>query len=149
MKPILILLVLAVTGCTTFNKAFRKFGHMGNDTTLVQIPVTVNIPKDSAMLVLKTDTTRVIREVRQGRATVRIIRDHTNTIVQANCDSIIKTITGKARVVTKKVTWGVDPKYRSQAKVWRIGAISLALLNVLAIGGWLLLKNFHFTVTRK
>jgi hypothetical protein len=146
---IALLLTLAATSCTTFQKAFRKYGHMANDTTLVEIPVTVTVPRDSVVMVLKTDTTHIIQEMRQGRATVKIIRDHTNTIVQADCDSVIKTVTGKTKVVTRTVNWGVDPKYESQAKNWKTGAVALAAFNLVVLGLLLLSRKFTFTVAKK
>ncbi|RIV23625.1 LytTR family transcriptional regulator [Fibrisoma montanum] len=136
LLPVLILLLLS--SCTSFEKAFRKYGRTVNDTTYTTVQLTV--PKDSSILVVKTDTTRIVERVRQGRATVTIIREPTNTTVLAECDTVVveKRVPG----VIRTQLWGVDPKFEKQAKRWRTAFLILAGLVIAVLAAVWFLKRF-------
>lgn len=128
----LILLGLALNGCRPYEVAKRKYATDVVDTTFTNIVTT--IPRDSVVKVIHNDTLRVterhVERVKQGRATVTIIREPTNTTVIANCDSVRK----EQKVVTKTVrqVWGVDPRFRDQARTWR--TVAFVLIGLIGVG---------------
>jgi hypothetical protein len=92
MKYALIFLsMLCLSGCLTQSKILRKAEKLV-DTTYVTKVETVVIPRDSAVLRIRTDTTYVKVIERQGRASVTLIRTPTETTARADCDSIIKYV---------------------------------------------------------
>jgi hypothetical protein len=92
MKNLMIFAsMLSLSGCLTQSKILRKAEKLV-DTTYVTKVETVVIPRDSAVLRLRTDTTFVKVIERQGRATVTIIRTPTETTARADCDSIVKYV---------------------------------------------------------
>lgn len=107
------LLLGNLSGCMTLKKAERKYATNVVDTTFTTI--TTVIPRDSAVTVVKTDTTYLKQIIRQGRATVTIIREPTNTTVIANCDSLSQS--KRFPVQTVKQIWGVSPNYKTATHV--------------------------------
>lgn len=139
---VFILAPLLFTSCATFKRCERKFGNTVTDTVTVVTPVTVHVPKDSAVLRVVTDTATLIREVRQGRATVRIIREPTYTTVYAKCDSVAITKNAIAKIPQKIVKVGVS-------RFYRYGFFALLiLLGVLGIAFWLS-RLFTVQITKK
>jgi hypothetical protein len=110
--------------CTSaYELAKARFATVEHDTTFSTI--TTTIPRDSVVVKFKTDTTRYIEKTRQGRATVTIIREPTNTTVIANCDSLSKSQQVATSIENQK--WGVDPAYQK----WRY--ISFGLIGLFAL----------------
>lgn len=122
------LLAAALVNCHPYEVAKRKYAKDVIDTTYTTI--TTTIPRDSVRLVVRTDTTHIIERVRQGRATVTIIREPKNTTVIANCDSVTKP--QKVMVKTVRQVWGVDPRFRDQAKTWR--TVAFVLIGLIGAG---------------
>lgn len=129
----------------TYQRCFDKYGRSTTtyDTTRHTIRDTVTVPRDSVVLVLKTDTTRVIEHFTQGKATVTIIREPTNTTVLANCESttIIREIKLPPTAITDN-TWGVANWYKWA--FWMVAGMVLVLLLV-----WYLTTRLAVSVTRK
>lgn len=143
MKKTLILCLLAsIASCTTLKKCERKFAKTITDTVTIKKQIVVTIPKDSSVLRIITDTTTLIREVRQGRATVRIVREPTYTTVYASCDSarIVKEAT--LRMPKNTIQIGVN-------KNWKYAFfVALGLLLLLITALWLN-RIFTFKIERK
>ncbi len=110
----------SLSGCMTYERAVKKFGHMAYDSTTITVRDTVIIPKDSVSLILKNDTTTVYREIQQGRAKVIVERTHTYTIIKATCagDTIARETKAK---VAPRVSFGVAGWY--QPAFWIVSAI--------------------------
>lgn len=87
----LALLALLLSGCLTRKKILRKAEQLV-DTTYVTKTETIIIPKDSAIVRFRTDTTYVKVVEKQGRATVTVIRTPTETTAKAECDTIYKEV---------------------------------------------------------
>lgn len=141
---------LLLSACQNpYEIAKRKYATDVVDTTYTNIITT--IPRDSVIKVFKTefksDTVRVIEKVRQGRASVTIIREPTNTTVIANCDSVSKS----QKVITKivKQQWGVDPKYKQRASTWQTVAIVFIGLFVAGIAVWYFTHRFKLAVHKR
>lgn len=135
---LLLTLILLAFGCSN-RRLLRK---LATDTVTVRQMVTVTVPKDSAVLRLVTDTTTVVREVRQGRATVRIVREPTYTTVYANCDSVQITKEAIAKVPRNNIMVGVNKWYK------RGFYFLLIVLGVLCMGIWLS-RYFTVNIARK
>lgn len=118
------LLFFELTGCMSFRKAERRYATSVIDTTYTVVKKVV--PKDSVILRLVTDTSTVIREIRQGRATIIYRRNPRQTSVQANCDSIV--VEKKVPVYITKQVWGVSPNYKTATHL--LIGIVIALLFV-------------------
>lgn len=143
---LLIALVVLLSGCASFyDRAKGRFQRTYTDTTYQRIVLTV--PKDSAVLRVKTDTTRIIETFRQGRATATIIREPMFTTVIANCDEVKKDTTVVVKTVSEK--WGVDPKFEKQAHTFKWLAIGLTALLVIGVGAYLLIHQFRLSITRR
>lgn len=125
-----VILLLGAQSCASlYERAQLRFMKTVPDTTFTR--VTTTIPRDSVVTVVKTDTTHYIERVKQGRATVTIIREPTNTTVIANCDSLSKVQQVPTRI--EKQEWGVDPAYQQKAQRWQTIALVLIGLFVLLI----------------
>ena len=128
----------------TYQRCFDKYGRSTTtyDTTRHTIRDTITIPRDSAVLVLKTDTTRVIEHFTRGKATVTIIRQPTNTTVLANCESttIIREVKLPSAIINN--TWGVAAWYKWA--FWMLAGMVLVLLLV-----WYLTTRLAVSITRK
>ncbi|MEZ0611946.1 hypothetical protein ACAW74_25765 [Fibrella sp. WM1] len=108
-----ILIAGCLSGCTSlYNRAKARFQTTHVDTTYQLI--TVAVPADSTSLVVPTATTPLTQKQTQGRATVTIIREPTNTTVLADCAGAEKDTLVMVKTVTEK--WGVDPKYQELAE---------------------------------
>lgn len=135
---LLLIIILLAFGCSQ-RRLLRK---LSTDTVTVRQLVTVTVPKDSAILRLITDTTTVVREVRQGRATVRIVREPHFTTVYANCDSVKIIKEAVAKVPRNNIIVGVNKWYKR-------GFFSLLiLLGILCMGIWLS-RFFTVNIVRK
>lgn len=123
MKTLLfaMLLALCLSSCMTFEKAFRKYGHNRIDTTFTTVRTA--IPHDSAVLRVVTDTTTVVREIRQGRARIIYERNPQTTYIRADCDSVI--VEKKVPQYINRQVWGVDPVYKANAERWQTIAFVL------------------------
>lgn len=141
MKKLIIYLLLSSLSlsCVTLRKCEQKFGRgQVTDTTYTTVPITV--PRDSAVLVTKTqmhfDTThtRIVEVSKQGRATVTIIREPVNTTVLANCDSV---------VIEKKVPVAVTTRQFGVSPWWKWGALASGGLLLLAAGSVLFLSRYQ------
>ena len=135
-------LALGLNSCVTLKRCERKFSQTLTDTVRVEKQVTLSIPKDSAIVRIITDTSTVIREIRQGRATVRIVREPTYTTVYAKCDSA--TIAQKILLKAPKnnIIMGVSKWYR--LGFW----ISLGLLVVFTLA-FFISRLFTITIQKK
>lgn len=132
MKNALILLasMLCLSGCLTQSRILRKAEQLV-DTTYVTKVETVVIPRDSAVLRIRTDTTFVKVIERQGRASVTLIRTPTETTVRADCDSIIKYV---------PVTVPCPPQLQIGVNEhWRTAALAMGGLLLVT---WLSLVSF-------
>lgn len=144
-RYLICVLLLSIWGCVTYRKCEQKFGTVHIDTTYVEKPVTVLVPKDSVVLSLKTDTTTVYKEIQQGRAKIIYSRTHEKTIVQADCDSVVVTKTIRVPVESKHITWGVNPFWKT---------IAYAFIT-LFLGSWLawcvryFMVNYEIDIQRK
>lgn len=135
---LLLIIVLLAFGCSN-RRLLRK---LATDTVTVRQKVTFTVPKDSAVLRIITDTTTVVREIRQGRATVRIVREPTYTTVYANCDSVKITKEAIAKVPRNTIIAGVHRWYK--IGFW----IVLLLFGILSTAIWLS-RTWAINVTRK
>ena len=128
----------------TYQRCLDKFGRTTNvyDTTRHTIRDTVTVPRDSAVLVVHTDSTRIVRHYTRGKATVTIIREPTNTTVLANCESttIIREL--KIPPANQNNTWGVATWYKWA--FWMAVAMVLVLLLV-----WYITARLAVSITRK
>lgn len=142
MKPLIVFgLLILLAGCS-LKRYERKFAKTVMDTVTVRQQVVFNVPKDSAVLRIVTDTTHFIKEVRQGRATVRIVREPTYTTVFATCDSMRIVKEAIAKIPQKVVYFGV-PKF------YKFGFYALLLvLGLLATAIWLS-RIFTIQIQRK
>lgn len=120
----------------------RLLRKLQTDTVTVRQMVTVTVPKDSAVLRIVTDTTTVIKEIRQGRATVRIVREPTYTTVYATCDSVKITKEAIAKVPRNTIIVGVSRWYKTG--FW----IVLLLFGLLSTALWLS-RLWTIQITRK
>lgn len=145
---LLATIALLFSSCTSlYERAKARYMHQSTDTTFST--VTASVPAETLRTVFRTDTTHFIREIRQGRATVTIIREPTNTTVIANCDS---ASTSK-RVATQiqKEEWSEDSKY----KRWLIIALLvsaglLGLLLMLILIGFIMWRlSSTYTLSKK
>ena len=123
------MVALCCVGCTTFEKAKRKYATNVTDTTFTTVRTVV--PKDSAVLRIVTDTTTVVHEIRQGRARIIFQRDPKTTVIKAECDSVV--VEKKVPVYITKQVWGVDPAYKDRADtrlnvIWGLLALLLAAI---------------------
>lgn len=134
-----------MAGCATFEKARRRYATDMADTTFTTI--TTMIPRDSVRLVIKTDTTRIIERMRQGRATVTIIREPTYTTIKADCDSLTKSHRVGTKIITQK--WGVDPAYKESSERWKVVALTTIALAIVVASGYFLSKKFTVTVAKR
>lgn len=126
-----ILLTLGMSvlleGCTTFEKAQRKYSTNVVDTTFSTYKTVV--PRDSAVLRLVTDTNTVIHEIREGRTRIIYQRNPKMTVIKAECDSVV--IEKRVPVYIEKQVWGVDPAYKDKAEsrlitIWILGGLLVA-----------------------
>lgn len=146
MKTVIVLVMcIGVSSCMTFQKAQRRYATNVADTIFTTVITTV--PRDSVRLVVKTDTTRIIERMRQGRATVTIIREPTNTTVLADCDSLTRSQQVATRIITQK--WGVDPAYKVTSDRWRTVALTLIALALVGTSLYFLSHKFTVNVSRK
>lgn len=150
--PLLLLLLFLLSGCMTFQKAQRRYATTEVDT--VYHTVTTVVPRDSAVLRLVTDTTTVIREIRQGRAQIIYERNPRTTTIKANCDSVF--IEKKVPVYITKQVWGVDPKWKEQAEDaerwatrWRTAFFVLLGLLAATVAAIWFLRTFTVSINRK
>ena len=135
---ILSFIIHSLMSCMTYNRALRKFAHVVTDTVEVRKIVTVTVPRDSAVLRLLTDTTHIVREAQQGRATVRIVREPTYTTVYATCDSAKMAQEIVAKMPRQSVYWGVSLWYKR-------GFWALLVAISVAAAGYFLAKNFQIS----
>lgn len=142
MKQFIVFgLLILLAGCS-LKRYERKFAKTVVDTVTVRQQVVFNVPKDSAILRIVTDTTHIIREVRQGRATVRIIREPTFTTVFATCDSLRIAKEAIAKIPQKVVQFGVPKFYQYGFYVL------LVILGILTAAIWLS-RIFTVKIQRK
>jgi hypothetical protein len=123
----------------TFDRARRRYATIHADTVTVTKQVTLMIPKDSAVLRIITDTTHVVSEARQGRATVRIVREPRYTTVYAQCDSAAIVRNVEAKFAQQQNHWGVSRWYKRAFWVATGSAIALTIT----------LFFQRFTITRR
>lgn len=112
MKYLIVFSLCLLASCTTLKRCERKFSTILTDTVIVKKQIVVNVPKDSAVLRIKTDTTTIYKEIHQGRATVRIIREPTFTTVYATCDSLRIVKEAIAKIPQKVIKMGVSHFYK-------------------------------------
>lgn len=125
----------------TFNRAKQRYATTHVDTVLVTKQVTLTIPRDSAVLRLTTDTTHAVSQARQGRATVRIVREPHYTTIYAHCDSASITKAVVAKIPQQQVSWGVNKWYKRGFYLFIGTTIALAIA--------LLTKFFTISINRK
>ena len=143
MKSILLFFLLLVLVLLAFGCSNRRLLHkLTTDTVTVRQVLTVTVPRDSAVLRLITDTTTVVREIRQGRATVRIVRQPHFTTVYANCDSLKITKEAIAKLPHNTILVGVNKWYKTG--FW----IVLLLFGILSTAIWLS-RLWTIRITRK
>lgn len=111
--------------CATFKRCTDKFGNTVTDTITVQKTVSVTVPKDSAILRVVTDTTRIVEVSKQGRATVYLERTPQLTTVRAICDTLTITKTIAVKMPQTTTIMGVSPFYRKA--FWVLLVLFLAL----------------------
>jgi hypothetical protein len=144
-----LMLVFCLTGCSSFESAFRKYGQTVTDTTTVTVPVVVTIPRDSAVIIFEnrtiTDTSRVVIEEHNKTSWVRYYRDKDKTRIEGGCDSASIAKQVLAKVPQKQAIWGVDPSYKTWSERWRTAAILLFGLLGLAVGLYVFLRKFNVT----
>lgn len=133
-----IYILLLLSSCSR-SRLLRK---LATDTVTVRQMVTVTVPRDSAVLRLVTDTTTVIREIRQGRATVRIVREPHFTTVYATCDSVRISKEAIAKVPRNTIIVGVNRWYKTG--FW----VAFLLFGILSAAIWLS-RTWAINVTRK
>jgi uncharacterized protein YpmS len=140
------LIAFAMNGCASaYELAKARFAHEVADTTFTTITTTV--PSESVVTTFVTDTTHYIEKLRQGRATVTIIREPTNTTIIANCDSLSKSQQVATRIENQQ--WGVDPS--NQKWKWiafgLIGffALLLVLIACAVVGVRFFSRNYSVT----
>lgn len=125
------LLFAPLSGCVNgYELARLRYAHQVADTTFQTI--TTTIPRDSVVTSFKTDTTHYFETVKQGRATLTIIREPTNTTVIANCDSLTKSQKVPTRIETQE--WGTDPKYETQTRILLAVVIGLGMVVAFFVG---------------
>ncbi|UHG93437.1 hypothetical protein [Spirosoma oryzicola] len=139
------LIAYLLSGCSSFESAFRKYGQTVTDTTMVTVPVAVTIPRDSAVITVRTDTSRVIIEEHNRTSWVRLYRDKNQTRVEGGCDSATIAKDVLAKVPRKQAIWGVDPKYKTWMERWRTAAIVLFALIAVAFGLYSFTRKFIIT----
>lgn len=140
-----LLLFVGLEGCNKFEIAKRKYTTNVVDTTYQTI--TTVVPKDSAVLVTRTDTTRVVLTERQGRATIIYQRDPKVTTIRAVCDTVV--VEKRVPVYVKKQVWGVDPAYKDKAAdrlnlIWVLMAII-----VIGIMAYLFTHRFLLSLSKR
>lgn len=140
---VILLLVGTLSGCMTYEKARLRYSTDKIDTTFQT--VTTRIHGDTIYRVFKTDTTRYVEKVKQGRATVTIIREPTNTTIIANCDSISKSQKVPLKIVTQK--WGVDPRFERQANTWK--TVAFLLMGLLGVGVIVYIFTHKFQIIKR
>ncbi|KAB7728123.1 hypothetical protein F5984_20470 [Rudanella paleaurantiibacter] len=153
MKALLYLVIASfLGGCMTFEKARRRYSTTEIDTVYQTISTVV--PRDSAVLRVVTDTTTVVREIRQGRARIIYERNPRTTTIKANCDSVF--IEKKVPVVITKQVWGIDPKWKERAEDaelwvsrWRTAAFVLLGLILSTLAAIWFLRTFTVSINRK
>lgn len=129
-------MAVALTGCSTFKQCEEKFiTRTIQDTTEIHQVVSVVVPRDSIILITKTDTTHYIHSERQGRATVTIIREPINTTVIAECDSVHSQTVIQTNVPTTSYTVGIAPWYK-----WAFWSAS-ALLAIVCVSTFIATKT--------
>lgn len=136
-------LLLGLGGCVTYQKCLTKFGQASvTDTTYIQEMLTMTVPRDSVSTSFKTDTTHYVETVRQGRATLTIIREPVNTTVLAECrDSVLTQIVERPVLVKTTTETGVAPWYK--IAFWGVSA-GLGL----AVVGWLSARSTQRSTLR-
>ncbi|GAB3956726.1 hypothetical protein GCM10028805_47500 [Spirosoma harenae] len=139
---------LLFSSCTSlYDRAKARYATEETDT--IYSTVTARIKGDTVSHVFKTDCTHYIRTERQGRATVTVIREPTNTTVIAECDSA--SVSQRIATQIKNQTWGVDPKY--QRRFWIAIAVAAGLFLLflfLIIGGIVAYKlSKTYSLTKK
>ncbi|GAB3734989.1 hypothetical protein [Spirosoma lituiforme] len=136
-----LLLAYLMSGCMTYSKALRKFGHLAKDSTTVLIQDTVTIPKDSIVTQFKTDTTIFHKVIETLRSKLTIDRTPRSTRITAECkpDTIIRTLQAKCPPVA---SFGIAPGYK-----WAF-YITLGLL-IVAIIVFLFSYLFKLTVVKR
>lgn len=119
-----LFIAYALSGCMTFQKAKSRYATTITDTTFSH--VTLTVPHDSVVHVMKNDTVheRRIERYTQGRATLTIIREPTNTTVLADCAEARKDTLVATHVDNNQ--WGVSKHYETATKV--LGFIVLAIV---------------------
>lgn len=144
MKNLLIFItiVFLTSGGCSLRRYERRHARTATDTVTVRQTVVFNVPKDSAVLRVVTDTTRIIKEVRQGRATVRIVREPTYTTIYATCDSMRIAKEAIAKIPQRVVSFGVPKSYK-------IGFYTLLILLIALIAGIYLSRFFTINIARK
>lgn len=141
-QSVAALLLLCLASCVTERKCLQKFGNVLTDTVTVHQTVKLTVPRDSAVLRITTDTTVVVKEVHQGRATVRIVREPHYTYVTAECDSaqLAKDILIKYPRNTIKM--GVATWYK-------YGFWVLVVLAIATYLSYQVFTRFNFNIERK
>ncbi|GAB3958169.1 hypothetical protein GCM10028805_51980 [Spirosoma harenae] len=139
---------LLFSSCTSlYDRAKARYAKEDTDTTYST--VTATVPAETVTHVFRTDTTHYIERVKQGRATVTIVREPTNTTVIAECDSA--SVSQRIATQIKNQTWGVDPKY--QRRYWIAIAVAAGLFLLflfLIAGGFVAYKlSKSFSLVRK
>ena len=103
--------LFATSGCYTYQKAIRKFGHVAKDSVTITVMDTVTIPKDSIVTSFRTDTTIFHKVIETLRSKLTINRTPKLTTIQAECkpDTIIRKVRANCPPVA---TFGVAPWYK-------------------------------------
>ena len=143
MKKLTAFALLAtLAGCTTLKKCEKKFSRVLTDTVTVKKEVVVTIPRDSAIIRITTDTTRIVRQITQGRATVRIVREPHFTTVYASCDSARIVKEAILKVPKNTIIMGVNT-------FWKWGFWFVLFLLLVGIGTFWLSRLFTVQITKK
>ncbi len=90
----LIVIMLAGSACTSYDRCMRKFGHTVIDTAIVTVEHI--IPKDSVITHIHIDSIQYmipgeVYEQKSERATIKYWKDKYSNLLmmQAECDTII------------------------------------------------------------
>ncbi len=90
----LIVIMLAGSACTSYDRCMRKFGQTVTDTAVVTVEYI--IPRDSVVTHIHIDSIQYlipgeVQEQKSDRATIRYWKDKYSNLLmmQADCDSVV------------------------------------------------------------
>ncbi|MEA5458701.1 hypothetical protein VB796_06620 [Arcicella sp. LKC2W] len=95
----------------TYNKAKARYAKTKFDTVVVTKQVTATIQKDSVKYHFVADTIPFYKEIKQGRASIKIEYRDKIVKVKADCDSATKTEYVTLKAPQEINTWGTTPLF--------------------------------------